>query len=90
MSRPIRRVKRPVRKVAKPPVAKKACPSCGGSKVRISTVVGEELELVISRWCSDCRHMWKTRTKRTDICEHGTALIVPCERCGRTWETIES
>lgn len=101
-TRPARRVKKPVtrgkaqvdlfeerREVRE--TTGRVCPECGLEQVGILSVKGtmKPPELVTKYRCHSCFHVHEVRKPREDVCAHGAALIVPCESCGRSWESIE-
>lgn len=68
------------------------CPACEGDRVvllGVAHTAGVGAELITTFACDACRHRWEERRRRTDVCEHGKYELVPCDGCGRTWDTIE-
>lgn len=74
----------------RPPPSTRVCPTCGGSNFRLSSVKGflSPPELVTTLVCLGCSSELVERKARPDVCEHGCHLKLPCEKCGRTWESI--
>lgn len=84
-------VEEPAAPEARPHSERPRCPECASPEFTLLGCIGDAERKVLrtSYACVECGHGWSLEKPRTDVCEHGRAVFVPCADCGRTWESIE-